>query len=235
MSEQNQQPNQEQPVAETVTSPAPAPATMETSAEPTSVVEQTPAPPPTAPEDSPAPKVSYPSKQNKPQNVQQPKAVVKVTTAPEASDFERMVAKLRIEGTPAQISLISALDNYIENMKPGRPIDGSAGVAFQYKLWNALHRVIEDSPTQEFNKLWNLVVAYFRQHQKGVFNGQYVNRFSEFWVRSEDDLYSFQQLTNLLGIAATDRQNLTKLVSITKVVEKTFTEVGRGRLIGLYS
>lgn len=187
------------------------------------------------PEQSVVPKVSYPSKQNKPQNVQQPKAVVKVTTPPDASDFDTLVAKLRTSGTAAEISLISTMDNYIEHMKPGRPIDGSAGVSFQYKLWNALHRVIEDSPTQEFNKLWNLVVAYFRQYQKGVFNGQYVNRFSEFWVRSEDDLYSFQQLTNLLGIAATDRQNLTKLVSITKVVEKTFTEVGRGRLIGLYS
>ena len=234
MSEQNQQPNQEQPVAETVTSPAPAPATMEVNAEPTPVVEQAPPPPP-EPVDSPAPKVSYPGKPNKPQVVQQPKAAVKVTTVPDVTDFDQLVGKLRNSGTAAEVALITTLDSYIENMKPGRPIDGSAGVAFQYKLWNALHRVVEDSPTQEFNKLWNLVVAYFRHYQKGVFNGQYVNRFAEFWVRSEDDLYSFQQLTNLLSIAATNPQYLTKLVSITKVVEKTFTEVGRGRLIGLYS
>lgn len=172
---------------------------------------------------------------NKPQAFQQQKAIVKETVAPAASDFQSLVDKLRVSGTPSEVQLVTALDSYVDAMKPGRPIEGTAGVTQQYKLWTALHRVIEESPTQEFNKLWNVVVAYFREYQKGVFNGQYVNRFSEFWTRGEDELYAFQQLTNLLGLAATDRQNLTKLVSIHKVVEKKFTEVGRGRLIQMYS
>ena len=172
---------------------------------------------------------------NKPQAFQQQKAIVKETVAPAASDFQSLVDKLRVSGTPSEVQLVTALDSYVDAMKPGRPIEGTAGVTQQYKLWTTLHRVIEESPTQEFNKLWNVVVAYFREYQKGVFNGQYVNRFAEFWTRGEDELYAFQQLTNLLGLAATDRQNLTKLVSIHKVVEKKFTEVGRGRLIQMYA
>ena len=234
MSEETTNPTPEVQVQ--VTEPAPAPV-EEAKVE---VTEPAPAPveePAPAPVEQPkaAPKVSYPTKAIKPVPMQQVKAEVKVTTAPEVSDFEALVGKLRTSGTTAEVAFISTMDNYIENMKPGMPIEGSAGVAYQYKLWTALWRVIEDSPAQEFNKLWNLVVAYFRHYQKGVLNGQYVNRFAEFWVRGEDDLYAFQQLTNLLGIAATDRQNLSKLVSIHRVVEKRFTEVGRGRLIGMYS
>lgn len=172
---------------------------------------------------------------NKPQFVQQSKAVVKEVATPVVNDFEGLVSKMRVNGTPSEVQLVTSLDSYIEAMKPGRPIEGTAGVTQQYKLWTTLYRVIEESSTQEFNKLWNVVVAYFREYQKGVFNGQYVNRFAEFWARGEDELYAFQQLTNLLSLAATDRQNLPKLVSIHKVVEKKFSEVGRGRLINMYS
>lgn len=171
---------------------------------------------------------------SKPQVVQQPKAIVKDTTAQLPGEFDSMVQKLRSIGTPAEVQLVTALESYVEAMKPGRPIDPTPGVNQQYKLWIALRRVIEDSATQEFNKLWGIVVAYFRQHQKGVFNGQYVNRFAEYWTRTDDELFAFQQLTNLLGIVVTDRQNLTKIVSIHKVVEKNFSEVGRGRLIQMY-
>ena len=193
--------------------------------------------------EAPAPKVedrgtqkgNQGNKNRGPQPVPQAKPVVKEVVKEEVSDFQSLVQKLKVGGTPAEVQLVTALDNYVDAMKPGRPIDGTPGVNQQYKLWTTLHRVIEESSTQEFSKLWNVVVAYFREYQNGVFNGQYVNRFSEFWTRTDDELYAFQQLTNLLILAATDRQNLTKLLSINKVVEKKFTEVGRGRLIQMYS
>ena len=230
MAEQNQQPTQEtkvetpnqQPTVETA-----EPATNEKEVvKEEVVVQEVP---------KPAPKVEYPTKAAKPQPVQQPKPQVKDTVSKDAGDFQATINKLRVSGTPSEVALIVAFDNYIENMKPGAPLDSNTGVSFQYKLWNAMFRAIEESPAQEFNKLWGIIVAYFREHHKGVFGGRYVNRFSEYWTRSLDELAAFQQLTNLLDVVITNPQNVNKLVSIHRVVEKGFTEVGRGRLISLYS
>ena len=229
MSEQNQQPTEETKVETPAQEPkveATEPVAEKEAAKEEVVVQEAP---------KPAPKVEYPTKVTKPQPVQQPKPQVKNTVSKDVSDFQGTINKLRVSGTPSEVALIVAFDNYIENMKPGVPLDSNTGVSFQYKLWNALFRVIEESPAQEFNKLWGIIVAYFREYHGGVLGGRYVNRFAEYWTRSLDELAAFQQLTNLLDVVITNPQNVNKLVSIHRVVEKGFTEVGRGRLIGLYS
>lgn len=174
--------------------------------------------------------------QQQQQNNKQNKPVVKETRveAP-VPDFEMRIAELRHKGTSHEVALIAAMDSYIDAMKPGVPMTGSAGVTNQYKLWTALFRVIEESPATEFSKLWNIVIGYFKLHKEGVFNIRYVYRFTEFWTRSDDDLHAFKQIINITLASVTDRSNLNKLVDIHKTVSKKFTEVGRGRLIQFYN
>ena len=176
-----------------------------------------------------------------PQPVQQQALASKQDVKPEATqdagdaDFDRLIENLRVNGTSSEIALISSLDAYVAKMKPGMPVDFEDGVNQQYKLWMTLWRVLEESSNAEFNKLWNIVIGYFRKYQTGAMGGQYVNRFSEYWARDLDQLTAFQQMTNLLNVIVTDRPNLKKIVSIQRAVEKKFTETGRGRLIALYS
>lgn len=177
-----------------------------------------------------------------------PKAVVPVkppvqpTPAPvakpvvaQATDFDGMVKQLRASGTVAEKWLVEALERYVVAMAPRTPLNADVGLKHQYALWTTIVRVLNEFEPSEFSKLWNVLVAYFRQHKDGVFSIQYALRFTDKWPSNRlEECTGFENMVNLLKATANNRSTVTKEVSIDKSVGEGFSDVARGRLIQFY-
>lgn len=189
-----------------------------------------------------APVVQTPVVQEAPKAVVPVKAPVQLTPTPatkpvvaKASDFESMVKQLRASGTVAEKWLVEALERYVVAMTPRTPISSEVGLKNQLALWNTITRVLNEYEPSEFSKLWNILVAYFRQHKDGVFGIQYVLRFTDKWPMNRlEECTGFENMVNLLKATANNRNTVTKEVSIDKSVRECFSDVARGRLIQFY-
>lgn len=147
---------------------------------------------------------------------------------------QRMVDK---EGSKAQKSLVANLERYMEKMKPGMPVNNDEGARNQYQLWRTIQSVIENSSPEEFNKLWYIVLVYFKNFRTGALGERYVFRFSEYWIQSEEDLATFQRILNLIILTAdpSTREKNLKQVSLPRTLEKGLTDFGRQRLLSFYN
>lgn len=151
--------------------------------------------------------------------------------------FDEKIKDLKLNGTPAQKSMISTLENYIREMKPGKSIyNPGVGARLQYNLWRMISSIIHDSP-DEFKTNWNLLLAFFEKHKDGVFHDHYINRFTEAWAWSEDDSVAFQQLAHLIKHTANrqTRQKNIKTINLPAALSKGLTEEGRQRLVMFYT
>lgn len=168
--------------------------------------------------------------------------VVNVTTAPvkEAvatnGELDAIFKQMLVNGTSAEKGLVNALESYLRGMAPGTIIDADVGARHQYNLWQALRNVVQSSPDGEFNRLWNMVLAFAHQHRQGVFGDRYVFRFSESWRYDLDELDAFQRLLNLINLTANqaEREKGLRNVDLTRSLDKGFNEHGRARLVSFY-
>lgn len=188
-------------------------------------VEEPPSPapapvPPPAPIPAPAPVA--------------PVEIPKTTTSTEPS-FRDQINSVRAKAEPEILDLLNALDKYVDVMAPGKPMTPEDGVRNQYKLWEILHRTLEVAPLPLFPRMWNIVIAYFREYQNGAFAISHSNRFTEAWGRNLDHLAAYLELLDLLQMSATRPKLVSKLKSIEKVIALVYTDVGRGRLTSFYS
>lgn len=153
-----------------------------------------------------------------------------------STEFEQLIAGLENTGTEAQKQLIYSFKRYIAAMAPGVPTDGPVSVRHQYMLWKTISSVIENSPAEEFKKLWNIILAYFNTYKDGVFHERYILRFSEYWHYNIDELNAFQRIINVIKLTADPETRLKSLreVSLSRSLAEGFSEAGRTRLLGFY-
>lgn len=151
--------------------------------------------------------------------------------------FIDIIAQIKERGTVQQRALITAIENYAEAMKPGKPVDGDAGARIQFGFWKTILTVAESADVAEFKILWNILLGFFHQERAGVFHERYVFRFSEFWVQSEAELTGFQRILNLIKLTAdaNTRQQSLKQVDLQRMLEVGFTETGRQRILSFYA
>lgn len=217
------------PVVETPVDAAPAPAKAPVE-KPAARPAPVDLPPPTskpAPTPQPAP--------------QRPAPTVTPTqpAAAPASSFSVQIENLKAKGSLSEKALIQALENYIEQMRPGKPVSENDGAHHQYTLWRVIHGLIHQIPPEEFPKHWNLLLSLFAQNQgEGqVFHDRYVFRFSEYWSRAEAELDGFQRVLNLIKLTADPqtRKLGLKQVSLDRTLSAGFTEDGRQKLLSFYA
>lgn len=158
------------------------------------------------------------------------------TVAVELSPFQKKMLEISAQGTPAQSGLIAKLTTYVEEMKPGKPMTGDAGVVKQHQLWRTIFSTIENAPVVEFKSLWSIILAFFHEHADGAFHESYIYRFSEHWKHNKLELDGFQRIINLIKVSADPktRNATTKQVDLDKTLAQPFSEEGRNRLIGFY-
>ena len=153
-----------------------------------------------------------------------------------STEFEQLIASMEENGTEQQKHLIYSIKRYIDVMAPGVPTDGPVSVRHQYTLWKTISAVIEQSPAEEFKKLWNIILAYFHAYKDGVFHERYILRFSEYWHYNIDELNAFQRIINLIKLTADPETRAKSLreVSLSRSLAEGFSEAGRTRLLGFY-
>lgn len=153
------------------------------------------------------------------------------------TEFQQMIKKIMDEGTAVQKQVVQRLEAYVESMAPGKPVEPSTGAALQYELWSVIEFIFDAAPREEFTMLWNLLLGYFREHEKGVFGARYVNRFSESWKNSSMKLTGFQRILNLLSVTARpeNRAEGLKSVDINSTLTNGITPEGRARILGFYN
>lgn len=152
------------------------------------------------------------------------------------SAFQKKMAEITAKGTPEQCGLIAKLNNYLEDMKPGKPMTGENGVVKQFQLWRTIFSTVENAPAEQFKSLWSILLAFFHEYSEGVFHESYVYRFSEHWKHSKQELDGFQRILNLIKVSADPktRGETTKQVNLDKALSQPFSEEGRNRLLGFY-
>lgn len=143
---------------------------------------------------------------------------------------------IKENGTITQKNLIAALDKYLEDLKPRKPVANNKGADTQYLFWKTLWSVIEHSGQDEFKSLWTIVLAYFDKFKNDAFNERYVYRFAEYWNANVDELTAFQRLLNLIHLTADPKQRSLglKQVNVDKSLELMFSEQGRQKVLSFY-
>lgn len=161
---------------------------------------------------------------------------VQVLVAPETStEFETMIAKERKQGTITAQNLIAFLDKYVVVMKPKRPVTPTEIRQNQEGLVRTIRGLLETAPSLEFNRLWNLLVAYFREYRKGAFSPLYVNRGPEEWKRAPEDYNFLVNMTNLLMATAENGKAAAKEhVDLEKTTKTGVSADARQRLVAYY-
>lgn len=164
------------------------------------------------------------------------KAAVQKKEEP-VSDMQVMFDKIKEDGTPTEQALLKALDAYVNVLAPGKAVDPKLGAFHQHTLWQTLRFTVQSSPEGEFNRLWNIVLAFAQLHKDGAFHERYIMRFSEDWHYDLEELTAFQRLINLIKLTAdhTKRQANLRQVDINRTLERGFNDHGRTRLISFYS
>lgn len=151
-----------------------------------------------------------------------------------SNSFSAMIAAEKAKGQSWSSDLISFLERYVEAMAPRR-ITSSADIAkWQEGLYDKLVAVIERSPSNEFNRLWRIAIAYFGEYKSGCFSPVYYSRGAKEWKRDPKQYQMLAALANLLEASARDIKSVNQVVNVNAVVGKSFSEEGRGRVIAFY-
>ena len=126
---------------------------------------------------------------------------VDTTTNVQVSEFDAMIAGLKITGSVAQQQVISILEAYVDNMKPSMPQNPSTIAVNQTKLWNLISNAIEVNDGS-FKARWNLILAYYKQYANAALGAMYVNRLSANMNLSPAKLITFQNINHLAMVTA---------------------------------
>lgn len=164
---------------------------------------------------------------------------VKVQTARQAvqpvAGFAEKISRIKASGSVAEKALVQQLEAYVEKMSPGLPVNGDHGANTQYGLFRTLQSVI-NSGGKEFQSLWNIVLMFFLEHNKGAFGHDYIFRFTEYWVRSQDELNAFLRFGNIASLTADPktRAHGIKQIDFHRSLQLGVEPEGRQNLLRFY-
>jgi hypothetical protein len=158
------------------------------------------------------------------------------TEPPVGSAFNVQMGALKANGTLFQKALIHSLEDYLEVMKPGVPVNKDVGARKQYDLWKAISTIAESSASNEFKKLWNILLAYFEEYKGAAFHDRYIFRFSEYWIWNENELAALQRVINLIKLTSNPAERAfgLKQVVLDKTLELGFSDTAKQRIVIFY-
>lgn len=130
---------------------------------------------------------------------------------------------------------IISIKNYMEMMKPGRPMDPKAGAANQVNLYRAMQAIV-NKDTEHFEALFTAMLRMFEHGAQGVFHETYVYRFAEHVVMNAEEIKAWQKMVNLFKVMGpVDGRDLArKAVSIEQSVVH-LAEGAKSRILAYFS
>ena len=154
-------------------------------------------------------------------------------------DFEKYEEQILTDGVEHEKNLVLSLKDYLQEMKPKKPIHFTDGLLKQKQLLESIKGVLRIQDKQHFKKCWKILINYFSHHSKHghAFHETYINRFTEHWSTGPDQLNAFRNLTHLLRETAQKGiNNVHKTVSLENITKSQyFTEEERSKLLEFYN
>lgn len=126
--------------------------------------------------------------QDKPLEEEKPLEEVKVTPTQPTTDQKEII----------RMDVRIMLGDYLEKMKPGRPISSKEGGQLQHTLFTTMRGIIVGQKNYEdFKAAWDELLKIFREHIDQHFADQYVYRFPYEWPGGDKDYILFRNLVAL--------------------------------------
>ena len=119
----------------------------------------------------------------------------------EVVDFDQLRAQVSALGQ----NVLFTIEEYMEDMMPGKPMTHEVGVKHQVKLFRALDILINKANDEDFAKIYPAVLYLFHEHgdeKQGVFSMMYVYRFPEYIPLSTVERETFYRWLNMLVVTA---------------------------------
>jgi hypothetical protein len=132
---------------------------------------------------------------------------------------------------------LNAIGEYMETMKPRRPVDVATGARHQVELYRALTGII-NRLEDDFVPTFSTVLRLFEENNKGVFAESHVFRYFEAVSLNDGDRKSFMRIINLLKIAAPVKgreQAMRQVDFVNSLSHESITEPGRQRVAAFFN
>lgn len=153
-------------------------------------------------------------------------------------EFQNYINGLKHNGKSTTKTLISFVETYISAMKPRMPNPPKELARQQTHLWNGLRAFIDRADDEEsFDEGMKVMVAFFREHNQGVFHEHYVFRGMPHMGLGAHELSDFQALVNLFKLlAGTNRRaDAVRQVDMQRSFGRTYSDHQRTRMINWLS
>ena len=169
--------------------------------------------------------------------------VVQATQAPVAEGaaeaaLTRLQERLADDLTKTEKIVRDTVQQYLDDLKPGRPAQAEVINRSQLMLWRLILRVVETPDDTEFEKSLTLLIEYFRAHRKGALGEYYVFRGMDTITLDQDTTAAFQRALNLLIIGATaaSLKEVSRFADLGRSLpEGVYSDNARNRLLGYLS
>lgn len=161
-----------------------------------------------------------------------------VPAAQKAAALESVFARLP-KLSPVGRVVADAIDNYIREMTPGRPMTVQVGVMHQSRLYRALILSINNLVGEEFHDVFSAILKAFAEHSgdRGVFGEKFVFRFPESINGDSEQQSTFHALLTMfiaLGPVASRQASLKQINVLRCLKGGDITEAGRNKVLGYF-
>lgn len=161
-----------------------------------------------------------------------------VTSAPqpESFNFEEFIKKFKTEYDITVSSAIQFLENYVLTMAPRKPIEANIGNQFQVNFYRMLTS-LGTLDKQVFDRVWSVVLLFFKQYAEGALAPRLVFRFAESWSLDEEQLTAFQNILNLCMVTAdpAERKKAIRTVDLNRTLAAPIPESLREKVLAYYT
>lgn len=153
----------------------------------------------------------------------------------EVVDFDQLRSQVSALGQ----NVLFTIEEYMDDMMPGKPMTQEVGVKHQVKLFRALDILINKTSDEDFAKIYPAVLYLFHEHgdeKQGVFSMMYVYRFPEYIPLSTVERETFYRWLNMLVVTANPQTRKETVASLNwkHTLEVGVTEDATTRLQSFY-
>jgi len=141
-----------------------------------------------------------------------------------------------VQSSNIDLNVTHMLEQYFNEMKPGKPIQGDIGGKLQYGLWLNIKNILATSDKISFSVKFNTLLSFANKHRTGLFSENYLFRFPEHWVGSDAEFTSFRHILHVI-ISTCDNSNRVnglKEINMEKALEG-FNEQEKSNIISFYN
>lgn len=130
--------------------------------------------------------------------------------------------------------VLNAIQDYIDNMGPNKPVSQSTTSRYQISLFRNLMLML-DKVDDDFETVYSMILKQAHELRDGVFHEAYLFRAFDYMPISELERKQFQRLLNLIKVTADpqSRNLATKQVDFGKTLEP-FAESVKQKILTFY-